>query len=102
MFQEFSSLRDIFARTAAMGGVTQLNLTNNGPASIVRPELVSGEFFETLGVEAALGRTLGPSDDMAGSPPVVMLGYGYWRRAFGGDSTVIGRTVTTDCPDSQL
>jgi predicted permease len=93
MFQQFSSLNQIFAQVTALGGITQLNLVNNGPPRIVGAELVSGEFFETLGVQAALGRALEPPDDTEGSPPVAMLGYGYWQRAFGGDPAVIGKTV---------
>jgi predicted permease len=93
MFQQFSSLRGIFSSTTALGGVTQLNLINNGPASIVRGELVSGDFFQTLGVGAALGRTLEPADDRAGAPPVAVLGYGYWQTNFGAAPTAVGRTV---------
>jgi hypothetical protein len=73
--------------------VTQLNLTGNGPARIVHGELGSGDFFETLGVGVALGRTLQPSDDTAGAQPVAVLGHGYWQTAFGGDAHVVGKTV---------
>jgi hypothetical protein len=93
MFREFQSLRGAFSGIAALGGVAQLNLTGNGPASIVRGELVSGEFFDTLGVGAALGRTLDASDDKPGAAPVAVLGYGYWQSAFGGNSAAIGRTI---------
>ncbi len=93
MFQRFRSLKDTFAETTAMGGVTQLNMINEGHATIVRAELVSGEFFDTVGVEAGLGRMLQPSDDTAGSPPAAVLGYGYWQRTFGGNPNVLGRTV---------
>jgi predicted permease len=93
MFREFQSLRDGFSDVAALGGVAQLNLTGNGPAAIVRGELVSGEFFDTLGVGPAVGRTLDPSDDKPGATPVAVLGYGYWQSAFGGDPAVIGRAI---------
>jgi hypothetical protein len=59
----------------------------------VHGELVSGDFFETLGVGAALGRTLQPSDDTARAQPVAVLGHGYWQTAFGGDAHVVGKTV---------
>jgi predicted permease len=93
IFEQFRMFKDVFSNVTALGGVTQLNLTGSGPASIVQGELVSGEFFETLGIEAGLGRLLKPSDDTAESPAVVVLGYGYWQKTFGGDTTVIGRTI---------
>src|SRR2546430_6050796 len=54
---------------------------------------VSGDFFETLGVGAAVGRTFGPSDDTLGAPVVAVLGYGYWQSAFGGDPAAVGKTI---------
>jgi predicted permease len=56
-------------------------------------ELVSGTYFPTLGIKAALGRLLGPSDDRSGSSSVVVLSHGYWQRQFGGDRSVVGRTI---------
>jgi predicted permease len=56
--------------------------------------LVTGNFFQTLGVTAALGRALGPGDDeRAGSQPVIVLSHRGWTTFFSGDSEVIGRTV---------
>ena len=57
-------------------------------------EVVTGDFFALLGIEALLGRTIGPLDDIApGAHPVVMLGYGYWQSRFGGDPDVVGREL---------
>ena len=47
-----------------------------------------------LGVRPILGRTFTPADDSPSGPDVVILGYGYWRRKFGADRSVIGRTIT--------
>ena len=44
-----------------------------------------------LGVQPILGRAFAERDDVSGSPEVVMLGYGYWQRRFGGDPAVVGR-----------
>ncbi len=93
MFREFQSLRGAFSSVAALGGDVGINLRGDGPASIVRGELVTGEFFDTLGVRAALGRTFNPSDDAPGAPPVAVLGYGYWQSAFGGGPAVAGKTI---------
>jgi predicted permease len=57
-------------------------------------ELVSGNYFRTLGVGTALGRTLGPEDDrVPGAHPVVVLSHAYWQRRFGGDAGVLGRDI---------
>jgi predicted permease len=58
---------------------------------------VSGNFFSVLGAPAALGRTLTPNDDRPGDPqPVVVISHDFWRRRFGQDPAVIGRTVTLE------
>jgi predicted permease len=57
-------------------------------------ELVNGDFFPLIGLPPALGRLLGPEDDVArGAHPVVVLGYDYWMSAFGGDRNVVGRKL---------
>jgi predicted permease len=57
-------------------------------------ELVSGNFFDVLGVKPWRGRLLSPADDQKpGGHPVVVIGYGLWQRVFGGDSHVIGRVI---------
>jgi predicted permease len=93
MFQQFHSRQDAFSTVAALCGNVGLNLRGNGPASFVQGEMVSGDFFETLGVGPSLGRTLNPSDDTPGAPPVAVLSYGFWQSTFGADPAVVGRTV---------
>lgn len=57
-------------------------------------ELVSGNYFQLLGVDAQLGRTLLRSDEVAqGAHPVVVLGDGLWRRSFGADPAIVGKTI---------
>jgi predicted permease len=57
-------------------------------------ELVTGSYFPLLGVDAALGRTLLPEDDvMRGGHFVVMLGHAYWQSAYGGEPGVLGRSI---------
>src|SRR6185503_2422751 len=57
-------------------------------------ELVSGNFFEVLGVKAAIGRALVQDDDGApGAHPVVMLTHGYWKRRFGANAGILNQTV---------
>jgi hypothetical protein len=68
----------------------------NAPPDHRVGEYVTGNFFQILGVHAALGRTIEPSDDRAGAPSVVMLSHGYWQSHFGADRSVLGRTVRLD------
>ena len=75
-------------------GVT-LTGTNAEPQR-VSGALVTGDFFRTLGVEAALGRALAPADDAPGGTPRVVLGDGLWRSRYGADPAILGRTVTID------
>src|SRR5690242_12678372 len=93
MYKALIAHTDAFSSVLAMAGAGQLDLSGNGPASMVGGELVSGNYFEALGVSSVLGRTIQPSDDRAGTAPVVVLNFGYWQRAFGGAADVIGRTV---------
>jgi predicted permease len=60
----------------------------------VRSALVTGNFFQSLGVSAALGRSLLPQDDEPGAArPVIALSHSAWHRLFTGDPGVIGRSV---------
>src|SRR5688572_12850037 len=57
-------------------------------------EMVSGNYFSVLGVTASLGRTLLPSDDVSpGKHPVVVISDALWKRTFGADPAIIGRTI---------
>jgi predicted permease len=59
----------------------------------VSSALVSGNFFQVLGVQAALGRALVPADDETSARPVVALSHHAWNRLFKGDPAAIGRSV---------
>ncbi len=93
LFQEIQKQTQVFADAMAFAGPSQMNLSSNGAATIAQGELVSGSYFETLGVSPVLGRTLVPNDENPGAPAVAVLDYAYWQRAFGGSPAVIGRTV---------
>jgi predicted permease len=92
-FEEMRKEAKVFSSLAAFSGPTQFDVGGNGPASIGRGELVSGDFFETFGVGTILGRPLGREDDTLTAPLVAVLSHGYWKSAFAGDRSVIGRTI---------
>ena len=56
-------------------------------------EVVSGNYFQVLRVTAALGRTLVPDDDRPGAPRATVISHRLWRRDYGGDPNVLGRTL---------
>ena len=60
---------------------------------VVRAGIVTGNYFEVMGLSAKLGRAVGPEDDRSDSPAVIVLSDAYWRNGFGADSGIIGRTV---------
>ena len=72
----------------------QANLGRGRGARQISGELVTGNYFQVLGVRAERGRTLLPSDEIApGRHPVIVLSDGLWRRDFGADPDIVGKTV---------
>lgn len=58
-------------------------------------QIVSANFFSTLGVRPALGRLFVPEEDVGqGAHPIVVLGYGAWQSHFGGDSSIVGKSIS--------
>ena len=85
-----------FSTIAAYTG-GELSLGRGADAVPVRALVVTGGFFRLTGTRPALGRLLQPSDDGFGvGEPAAVLGHGFWRRRFGGDRDVVGRTIQLD------
>ncbi|HVH72175.1 MAG TPA: ABC transporter permease, partial [Candidatus Dormibacteraeota bacterium] len=82
-----------FSGVAAFANAGPLALTGNGPTSMISGQLVSGDFFHTLGLKAAAGRVLEMSDDSPRAAPVAVLNYGYWQSSFAGARHAVGRTI---------
>jgi len=92
MFREIAQA-NLFSGTAAFANSGRLNLSGHGPATVINGQLVSGDFFRTMGLKAAVGRLLDTTDDTPSAAPVAVLNYGYWQSAFGGARDVVGRTI---------
>ncbi len=92
MFREIAKA-NVFSGTAAFANSGRLNLTGNGPATVINGQLVSGDFFRTMGLKAAAGRLIDVTDDLPSAAPVAVLNYGYWQSAFGGSRDVVGHTI---------
>jgi putative ABC transport system permease protein len=92
---------DIRAGAPALGEIAEYSswsVTLQGEKDAVKIDagLVTGNFFEIMGLAPVLGRLTRPSDDGPGVPPVMVLTHAYWMRRYGGDSSIVGRTVRTD------
>jgi predicted permease len=82
-----------FTGLAAFRG-DDFNCTGSGQPEHLRGELVSASLLPVLGVNPLLGRNFLPQEDQQGAGGVVMLTYGLWKRRFGGDPNVLGKTLT--------
>ena len=95
-YQDYTSVRDhdrAFTGLAASGLAT-VNMGRGRSARPIYAELVSGNYFQVLGIRAARGRTLLPSDEIApGRHPYAVLNDGFWRRDFGADPGIVGKTI---------
>jgi len=67
-------------------------LDGDRPLTINRT-LVSGNFFDVLGARPMLGRLIAPNDEVPGAAPVLVISYGTWLKAFGGDARIVGRRL---------
>jgi len=85
--------REVFSELG-LGGYAFGQVEKDGQVTSLLGEMVSGTYFPTLGMGAAVGRTILPEDDLSqGAHYVVMLGHGYWEREYGADPGVIGETL---------
>src|ERR1700747_3481021 len=85
--QQGDAFSDVFASQIDLGG-----LSFGGKANQFLYCHVTGNYFSTLGVQAALGRLFLPTEGKAGGKdPYVVLGYSYWQKRFGGDPSVVGK-----------
>lgn len=79
-----------------------LSVTGIAEPEQVSALLVTDGTLPLLGVQPMLGREFSREDDSRGAPETVMLTYGYWRRKFGGDGSVVGRTLVVDGTGRQV
>jgi macrolide transport system ATP-binding/permease protein len=95
-YPDYQYLRDHDQAFSGLFGSTlaTVGLGRGRSARSLWAELVTGNYFQVLGVRAERGRTLLPSDEIApGRHPVIVLSDGLWRRDFGADPDIVGKTV---------
>jgi len=72
------------------------NLTGVGDAAQITAVHASGSIFDVLGVRPAIGRGLTADDERSGRPDVTVITQAFWRRTFGGDPSLVGRSIALD------
>jgi predicted permease len=93
MYRDFRDQNTVFSGVIARHPVA-LTLMANGEAERVSGELVTGNYFDVLGVRARIGRTFTQNDDTTpGGHPLVMLSHRYWMRRFAGNPGVLNQTI---------
>jgi predicted permease len=96
LWQEIRAQQQAFASVFAWGS-GRWDLSTNGEVVWADGYYVSGSYFAGLGVRAQAGRLLTDADDRAGcGSPGAVLSYDFWQRRYGGDPSVVGRSVDLD------
>ena len=92
-YVDFRDESDVFSGLAAHS-LTGVILTVEGRSEFVLGEIVTANYFDVLGVGTAMGRTFLPEEDLErGAEPVAIVSHGFWQRRFGGDPSLLGRTI---------
>jgi len=93
MYRDLRDRNSVFSGTIATDS-TQAGVQWHNQPELVGTELVSGNYFDVLGVQPALGRLLVASDDtVANANPVAVLSFDYWQRRFGSDPAILNQSV---------
>jgi putative ABC transport system permease protein len=91
-FADFQRRATVFEKLAALDSDSYA-LTGIGEPRQITAARVTSDFFSILGVSAAIGRTFVPEEDQPQRNRVVVIGYGFWKRYFGGDQNAIGKSL---------
>jgi predicted permease len=96
MYKDLRDRNPVFSGLLARFAV-QASVSGQGQTELANGELVSGNYFEVLGVRPALGRVLTSQDETApGANPEAVLSYGYWERHFGRDPGILNKQLVVN------
>ena len=102
-FLDYRSQNKTFEQFAASG--TQplaVNLTGSGEPERLFASAVTGNYFDTFGISPAIGRTFTIDNEKPGSDQVTVLSHAFWQKRFGGDTDIVGKTITLDSKSYQV
>lgn len=91
-YRDYRDHNTVFSAMLLYSAVT-VNLTGRGDPQLLMGQLVSANYFDTLGVEPVVGRGFRTEEDLPGSAPVVVISHGLWLRLYQGNREVAGRTL---------
>lgn len=91
-FNQLHAKQEVLSSVFAFAELSQLNVNVDGNSEMAFGQVVSGDYFSGLGVQAERGRTIAASDDEAANP-VAVISYRYWERRFKSDPEVVGKVI---------
>jgi putative ABC transport system permease protein len=95
IWEQLRDRQDVFSGLLAYNA-PRFNLAQGGEAHYVRGSWVSGQYFSTLGVQPAAGRTLVAADDVRGCAATAVLDYDFWQRQYGGAPGALSQSISLD------
>ena len=96
-FLDYRAQNKTFEQFAASGTLPQFrNLTGGGEPERLTASVVTGNYFQTLGVAPALGRGFSLENEKPGQDQVTVLSYALWQKRFGGDPNIVNKTIVLD------
>ncbi|HKS40520.1 MAG TPA: ABC transporter permease, partial [Blastocatellia bacterium] len=92
-FNDYREQNNSFEQLASLA-YEDFNLTGGDEPEHIQGTMVSANFFDTLGVKAAIGRTFSPEEGQPGADRVVVISNGLWKRRFGASTSLLGQTIS--------
>jgi putative ABC transport system permease protein len=94
-FIDWRAQNSVFEQLAATA-TRDVNLTGVGEPERVTMTIASANLFDLLGAKPILGRVFRPDEEQVGHAPVTVISHGLWQRRFGGDQSLVGKTISLD------
>jgi predicted permease len=91
--ERFRDQGSTLAQVFAIAPLREAGITADGQTDAVTADLVSGSYFEGLGVQSGRGRVLTGADDRIEAEPVAVISHRYWQRRFDGDPAILGKAI---------
>ena len=101
-YLDYQQQHQLFSDVAAWGENGDVTLTGEAGPESTAGVVATANFLHVLGMRPALGRAFSEAEDIPNGPPVVMLGYDLWQHRFGGDATIVGRSIVVDGTSQQV
>jgi predicted permease len=95
-YERFRDENETLSGVFAFAPFEQLNVNVDGIAEVAGGQLVTGGYYDALGVQAMMGSTIHTGDDEPGAQPVVVITHRYWERRFARDPEIIGKKINVN------